>query len=287
QVRAAAPPPRGGRRPLAAGVRRDHRLHGLRPFSLPARGEGARGRRYLGGVGWNHRRADAAAAHALGGRAPARPAARAVGGADVHERGPDLRALPAEGRPDAGVRCRRGDRRPQPGVDDLRRPAAIPSSPDAVPRVADHGVGGPRAGAGPHGVRGRGGRGVSGVRPADPRARSCGTDHALHRRAIRWPAQGGIVSVLIKEGREEGSPDALAGFHPLVRRWFVERFGTPTTPQPAGWREIATGRDVVIAAPTGSGKTLAAFLWALNRLVLQAEAGQLADPAEGVYASPA
>jgi len=94
------------------------------------------------------------------------------------------------------------------------------------------------------------------------------------------------MSVLIKEGREEGSPDALAGFHPLVRRWFVERFGTPTAPQPAGWREIATGRDVVIAAPTGSGKTLAAFLWSLNRLVLQAEAGQLADRTDVVYVSP-
>ena len=94
------------------------------------------------------------------------------------------------------------------------------------------------------------------------------------------------MSALIKEGREDGSPDALAGFHPLVRRWFIEQFGTPTAAQPAGWREIASGRDVVIAAPTGSGKTLAAFLWSLNRLVLQAEAGQLADHTDVVYVSP-
>src|SRR5512140_694842 len=56
-------------------------------------------------------------------------------------------------------------------------------------------------------------------------------------------------------------------FHPLVARWFVERFGAPTAPQTAGWSHIASGRDTLIAAPTGSGKTLAAFLWAINRLI--------------------
>ena len=79
---------------------------------------------------------------------------------------------------------------------------------------------------------------------------------------------------------------ALAGFHPLVRRWFAGRFAAPTAPQDAGWREIATGRDVVIAAPTGSGKTLAAFLWSLNHLVLQSAAGALQDRIDVVYVSP-
>ena len=58
-----------------------------------------------------------------------------------------------------------------------------------------------------------------------------------------------------------------APFHPLVTRWFTERFGTPTAPQSVGWAHIASGRDTLIAAPTGSGKTLAAFLWAINRLI--------------------
>ena len=56
-------------------------------------------------------------------------------------------------------------------------------------------------------------------------------------------------------------------FHPLVARWFKERFGAPTAPQRAGWAHIASGRDTLIAAPTGSGKTLAAFLWSINRLI--------------------
>ena len=82
------------------------------------------------------------------------------------------------------------------------------------------------------------------------------------------------------------SQSGISGFHPLVRRWFAERFRVPTAPQAAGWDHIASGRDTVIAAPTGSGKTLAAFLWSINRLVQRAEAGTLGDITEVVYVSP-
>jgi ATP-dependent Lhr-like helicase len=80
--------------------------------------------------------------------------------------------------------------------------------------------------------------------------------------------------------------DALARFHPLVRRWFLDRFAGPTAPQSAGWQQITSGRDVVIAAPTGSGKTLAAFLWSISRLILAAEHGALYDATDVVYVSP-
>ncbi|HEX7409466.1 MAG TPA: DEAD/DEAH box helicase, partial [Candidatus Binatia bacterium] len=75
-------------------------------------------------------------------------------------------------------------------------------------------------------------------------------------------------------------------FHPLVARWFAERFGEPTAPQAAGWQHIAAGEDTLIAAPTGSGKTLAAFLWAINRLVTAAAMGPLEDRTSVVYVSP-
>jgi ATP-dependent Lhr-like helicase len=77
-------------------------------------------------------------------------------------------------------------------------------------------------------------------------------------------------------------------FHPLVARWFADKFGEPTAPQAAGWQQIAAGRDTLIAAPTGSGKTLAAFLWALNRLVASgAQPGApLQDHTRVVYISP-
>src|SRR4051794_5048328 len=82
-------------------------------------------------------------------------------------------------------------------------------------------------------------------------------------------------------------PDAhLAWAHPLVRDWFVTRFGTPTEPQINGWPHIVAGRDALISAPTGSGKTLAAFLACINRLVCQAADGTLEDRTEVLYISP-
>src|SRR5579862_4403270 len=74
--------------------------------------------------------------------------------------------------------------------------------------------------------------------------------------------------------------------HPLVRDWFVSRFGTPTEPQQQGWPSILAGRTTLISAPTGSGKTLAAFLICIDRLVRKALSGELTDQTEVLYVSP-
>jgi ATP-dependent Lhr-like helicase len=81
------------------------------------------------------------------------------------------------------------------------------------------------------------------------------------------------------------APD-LSWMHPLVRDWFVARFGTPTEPQAQGWPHILAGRTTLISAPTGSGKTLAAFLACIDRLVRSAVTRQLPDRTEVVYVSP-
>src|ERR1019366_5933686 len=78
----------------------------------------------------------------------------------------------------------------------------------------------------------------------------------------------------------------LPDFDPLIAEWFSGKFGQPTEPQIAGWREIDTGQDVLISAPTGSGKTLAAFLICLDGLVRAARAGTLAAQTHVVYVSP-
>jgi ATP-dependent Lhr-like helicase len=78
----------------------------------------------------------------------------------------------------------------------------------------------------------------------------------------------------------------LAWAHPIVREWFLSRFGTPTEPQEQGWPHILARRTTLIAAPTGSGKTLAAFLACIDRLVRQALAGELQDRTEVLYVSP-
>jgi ATP-dependent helicase Lhr and Lhr-like helicase len=75
-------------------------------------------------------------------------------------------------------------------------------------------------------------------------------------------------------------------FDPLVGEWFTNRFGHPTEPQIAGWREIRTGRNVLISAPTGSGKTLAAFLICLDGLVRAARGGDLPAETQILYISP-
>jgi len=83
----------------------------------------------------------------------------------------------------------------------------------------------------------------------------------------------------------------LADFHPAVAEWFGRRFSAPSRAQVLGWPVIAgatrtPGHDVLLCAPTGSGKTLAAFMWAINRLIVEAAAGALRDEVSVLYVSP-
>ena len=80
--------------------------------------------------------------------------------------------------------------------------------------------------------------------------------------------------------------DSLNWAHPVVRDWFLAKFGSPTEPQVQGWPHILARRPTLIAAPTGSGKTLAAFLACIDRLVRQALSGDLRDCTEVLYVSP-
>jgi ATP-dependent helicase Lhr and Lhr-like helicase len=79
---------------------------------------------------------------------------------------------------------------------------------------------------------------------------------------------------------------ALAWAHPIIREWFLSRFGSATEPQIEGWPAILAGRPTLISAPTGSGKTLAAFLICIDQLFRKALAGSLQPHTEVVYISP-
>ena len=75
-------------------------------------------------------------------------------------------------------------------------------------------------------------------------------------------------------------------FHPVISRWFEQKFGSPTEPQERGWPAIQSGAHTLIAAPTGSGKTLAAFLAALDGLFHDGLKGTLGDETRVLYVSP-
>src|SRR3954452_6598175 len=78
----------------------------------------------------------------------------------------------------------------------------------------------------------------------------------------------------------------LSSFHPIVSRWFQQRFGEATPPQHLGWEAIRAGRDALISAPTGSVKTLAAFLHSLDQLFREGLEAPLPDETRVVYVSP-
>jgi ATP-dependent helicase Lhr and Lhr-like helicase len=79
---------------------------------------------------------------------------------------------------------------------------------------------------------------------------------------------------------------SLSNFHPLISKWFTQRFAAPTEAQRLGWPSVLEDRDTLIAAPTGSGKTLAAFLACLDRLIREGISGRLTDRTPVVYVSP-
>ena len=74
-------------------------------------------------------------------------------------------------------------------------------------------------------------------------------------------------------------------FGPATREWFQATFAAPTPVQERGWREVAAGRHVLMAAPTGSGKTLAAFLWCIDRLTTEPPPPE-AERCRVLYVSP-
>ena len=79
--------------------------------------------------------------------------------------------------------------------------------------------------------------------------------------------------------------DVLDLFAPATRDWFRGAFVEPTQVQERGWREVAAGRHVLMAAPTGSGKTLAAFLWCIDRLASEPVPAE-AERCRVLYVSP-
>lgn len=56
-------------------------------------------------------------------------------------------------------------------------------------------------------------------------------------------------------------------FHPLIKKWFLQKYDYPTDIQEKSWHSISKKENILAVAPTGSGKTLTAFLYAINNFV--------------------
>src|SRR5438270_205024 len=86
---------------------------------------------------------------------------------------------------------------------------------------------------------------------------------------------------------QDAAEAALELFHPITAKWFRAVFEGATAPQLEGWPAIARGESTLILAPTGTGKTLTAFLWCLDKLMLQRPASYGEDTGCRVlYLSP-
>ncbi len=93
-------------------------------------------------------------------------------------------------------------------------------------------------------------------------------DAAPSKRVKSPPASSGS-SAPTPVGNLADSADVLDLFHPVTAAWFRAVFEGVTPPQREGWPAIAHGDSTLILSPTGTGKTLTAFLWCLDRLMLQ------------------
>ncbi|MBN2737286.1 MAG: DEAD/DEAH box helicase [Spirochaetales bacterium] len=61
----------------------------------------------------------------------------------------------------------------------------------------------------------------------------------------------------------------MKAFHPLIQKWFNQKYSNPTPVQALAWPHIQEKKNLLITAPTGGGKTLAAFLWAIDDFLTQ------------------
>jgi len=80
--------------------------------------------------------------------------------------------------------------------------------------------------------------------------------------------------------------EILDSLHPVVREWFLSKFGAFSPPQKYSILNIDRGINTLISSPTGSGKTLSAFLAIMNKLILLQEKGELEQKVYCVYLSP-
>jgi ATP-dependent Lhr-like helicase len=80
--------------------------------------------------------------------------------------------------------------------------------------------------------------------------------------------------------------DIFSILHPVVSKWFKEKFNKFSPPQRYAIMNIYNRENTLVSAPTGSGKTLTAFLSIISELITLSEKNQLQDKVYCLYISP-
>jgi len=86
--------------------------------------------------------------------------------------------------------------------------------------------------------------------------------------------------------KENKAAEIKKVLHPIVEKWFFNRFEKFSLPQLYGVMEIHSRNNILVSAPTGATKTLTGFLSILNELIDSSEKGILEDRVYCVYVSP-
>ncbi len=84
----------------------------------------------------------------------------------------------------------------------------------------------------------------------------------------------------------QNEKDLIGILEPLVKEWFLNKFGKFSESQLYGVINIHKRKNILISASTGSGKTLTSFLSILNYLISLAKKNELEEKVYCVYSSP-
>lgn len=92
--------------------------------------------------------------------------------------------------------------------------------------------------------------------------------------------------MIFNKRKPNSSSEIRKVLHPIVDKWFFQKFKEFSLPQLFGVMEIHSRNNVLISAPTGATKTLTGFLSILNELIDSSKKGILEDKIYCVYISP-
>jgi len=95
-----------------------------------------------------------------------------------------------------------------------------------------------------------------------------------------------MIKMIEKQDKIYQDKEIYKILHPVLRRWFKNKFDGFSVSQKYAIMDIHNRNNVLISSPTGSGKTLTAFLSIISELMTLEDKNELEDKVYCVYISP-